>query len=575
MKKGKKLFDMSKALYKGNFRYLAGFVSLISIISVLMALIDPIILRIVFDALESGESMKVFRVCIQASVITAIFFVLCYIQNCYCDIWLYRLIGNGNSKSFINYHALPYGEKRSQYEEGDALNRINTGVEGLAYMWLFLSLIVSNVISSLFISALALTTSLWIIVLASVLFLFTFLRTWYQSKKNMVFSVRQQELGGIREGNIHTLVYEMEFLVMTGTYELIKSRYTVVRDKIWDIDKKRVYLSVWLDALEEAVKGTFRALLAFLLFPLKNKAAISTGQLVSSFSMYDSLYNNLCFLRRPVTTLPQQLVPIRSLNEMLGLHRDSQKAVQGEERISVPVIDIKNVTFKQGDKEILKEISLEIYRGQKVAIIGHNGCGKSTLLRVILGLYAPASGYSAIMGKNSAQATNADIRSLVSFIPSCSQLFAQSARWNIESGAEDEELGNVERIAEMLMIKQETESFLTKNAAELSGGQAQRTNIARAMIHKTQVILADEPGASLDNQMGETIIQQIISGAETVLAITHHPSQLKYFDRVIIMEYGRITADLTVDELQGNSSYNQWLGVWNTDDDAAVYSISG
>lgn len=552
-----KIIDMSKNLYRGNIRYLVGFILLISVTSVLMALIDPIILCIIFDALESGESRKVFTICTQASIITAIIVALCYIQNCYCDIWLYRLIGNGNGKSFIKYHNLPYGEKKLQYEEGDVFNRITSGVEGLAYIWLFLSLIVNNILSSLLISVLALTTSIWIIVLAVVLFLFTFIRTWYESKKNTVFSIQQQELEGIREGNIYNLIHNMELLAMTGSAELSKKRYIDSRDRIWEVEKKRVYLSVWLDALEEAVKGIFRGLLAFLIFPLKITEVISTGQVVSSFSIYDSLYNNLCYLRRPITNLPRQLVPVRRLNEMLSLQRTGiEKVPRHEEE---PIIDIKNVTLKMGDKEILKNISLEIYKGQKVAIIGQNGCGKSTLLRVILGLYAPEFGYSAVIGNNSAHLTPSAMRQLISFIPSRNQLFSQSAHWNIETGAEDEEMEKVESIAKTLLIEQKSGGFLKKNAEELSGGQAQRVNIARALIHKTPIIVADEPGASLDNQMGEQVVKEIISAGETVLVVTHHTSHIKYFDRVIVMEDGRIAADLSLDELRQHYFYDKWL----------------
>ncbi len=558
MKENTKIFNMSKKLYQGNIQYLAGFVLLISVISVLIALIDPIILRIIFDALEGGESGKVFAVCVQASVITAVFFALCYIQNCYCDIWLYRLIGNGNGKSFIKYHHLPYGEKMSKYEEGDVVNRINSGGEGLAYVWLFSSLIVSYIVSSLIISALAVTTTAWIIVLAAGLFLFTFFRTWYEGKKNMAFSARQQELAGIRESSAHTLVNNMEFLVMTGTVGLVKDRYTDVRDGIWAVEKARVYISVWLDALEDAIKGTFRGLLAFLLFPLKSTGGISTGQVVSSFSIYDGLYNNLYFLRRPITTLPRHLVPVRRLDEMLSLRRENPGEMLEQER--KPVIEVRNVTLTLGDKEILKNVSLEIYPGQKVAIVGQNGCGKSTLLKVILGLYAPGTGYSTVLGNSSAHSLSGAMRPLVAFVPSRSQLFSQSARWNIETGAESDEIENVESVAKTLVIEQGAEGFLDKQALELSGGQAQRVNIARAMIHKTPVILADEPGASLDSQMGEQVVREIITGAETVVAVTHHPSHIKYFDRVIVMEDGRIVADVSIDELQCQKAYEKWLG---------------
>ena len=558
MKNNTKFLNMSKKLYKGNMRYLAGFILLISVISVLMAIMDPIILRIVFDALESGDSRKVFMVCLEASIITVGFLILCYIQNCYCDIWLYRLVGNGNSKSFIKYHSLPYGEKISRHDEGDAFNRISTGVEGLAYVWLFLSLIVSGVLSSIFISALAVTTSVWIIVLAVMLFLFTFIRASYESKRNMTFSTEQQELGGIRESSIYALIHNMEFLAMTGTEDILREQYTKARNRIWDVEKRRTYLAVWLDAVEEAVRGTFRGLLSFFVFQLKSTETISTGQVVSSFSIYDSLYTNLCFLRRPITAMPQQFVPVQRLDEILSLQRENACGKPAPEK--TPVISMKNVSLKLGDREVLKNVSFEIFKGQKIALVGQNGCGKSTLLRVILGLYAPEAGSSAVMGNASACMAYSDIRALISFIPSRSQLFSQSSRWNIETGADDEEINNVDDIAKTLMIQENADDFLDKNTGELSGGQAQRVNIARAMVHKTPIILADEPAASLDNQMGLQVVKKIVSSAETVVVVTHNPSHIKYFDRVIVMEGGMVAANISASELKDNDSYNKWLG---------------
>lgn len=88
------------------------------------------------------------------------------------------------------------------------------------------------------------------------------------------------------------------------------------------------------------------------------------------------------------------------------------------------------------------------------------------------------------------------------------------------------------------------EQPLDKLATTLSGGQAQRVNIARGLIHKTPLLLADEPVSGVSKAQGETIIKNIIDVSETTIIVTHNPDHLKFFSRIVLLEDGKIAASV-------------------------------
>lgn len=558
MKNKNRLLSISKDLFKGNIRYLIIFVSLIGGLGLFMPLMDPLLMQYIFDALENGNYETIILACIKVSIFILVTFILAYFQYCYCDIWLYRLVGNGNSKSLNKYHLIPYGEKRLEYEEGDVFNRINSGVESVAYVWLFIMLIIFNVVSLIVLSVLGMKTSLWIMLFSMILFLIVTLCTKVEIKKNIKYAEREQELKSIQENNLYRLIDNMEFFKMTGTSEVIRKEYTDNRDEIWSIQKNRTYLSIYFEIVQSFFKEIFYGMIALILFPVKSSNLISLGQLTASFSIYDSLFATLCNLRKPITNLPKIIIPVYRLDEMLKLSREN---IENNMSIDNNVaIKIEKLSLELSGKNILNDIELKIKDGEKVAIIGKNGCGKSTLLKVILGLYYPTVGTCNVKNQNVA-IMNYDIkRSIFSFIPSKTQLFNQSSRWNIETGADYDELNKMEQISKMLQIDSEDNGFIKENTNRLSGGQAQRVSIARSFIHQADILVADEPGASLDNKMGNSVISEITSKRCTIIVVTHNPEHLKYFDRIIVMNNGNIVADGNIEELKINEYYKNWLG---------------
>lgn len=208
-------------------------------------------------------------------------------------------------------------------------------------------------------------------------------------------------------------------------------------------------------------------------------------------------------------------------------------------------------TYRTGKVEALVDISLEIARGSFVALVGPSGCGKSTLLNLIGAVDTPSSGdiwlgSEPITSLSDRQLT--DIRrTRVGFVFQFFNLL--STLTVFENVAVPLELSGVpanqvdERVTALLDrvgIKHRSKFY----PQELSGGEMQRTAIARALIHKPEIIVADEPTGNLDSDNGATILTLLrslaVENGQTVVMATHSREAAEIADRVVEMKDGRI-----------------------------------
>ncbi|MDV7104856.1 type I secretion system permease/ATPase [Vibrio sp. TH_r3] len=231
---------------------------------------------------------------------------------------------------------------------------------------------------------------------------------------------------------------------------------------------------------------------------------------------------------------------------------------EGKRYIHRPIIqgkiELDRVTFKYPDSEMasIRDVSLTIHPGEKVAIIGRIGSGKTTLERLIMGLYKPTEGHVRIDDTDIAQLHHVDIRRNIGCVPQESLLFFGSIRDNITLGqtlVDDREIMDAANRAGVTVFTQQDPAGLERQVGEggmlLSGGQRQSVSIARALLGRPPVLLMDEPTSAMDNRTEIRIKNQLgqLRKDETLILITHKTTMLDIVDRVIIMEKGAIIAD--------------------------------
>ncbi|MBD0786037.1 type I secretion system permease/ATPase [Vibrio sp. Y2-5] len=217
-------------------------------------------------------------------------------------------------------------------------------------------------------------------------------------------------------------------------------------------------------------------------------------------------------------------------------------------------IELDKVTFHYPDSPIasIRDLSLTINPGEKVAIIGRIGSGKTTLERLIMGLYQPTEGHVRIDDTDIAQLHHIDIRRNIGCVPQESVLFYGSIRDNITLGrplVDDREVMDAANRAGVTVFTQQDPAGLERQVGEggllLSGGQRQAVSIARALLGRPPVLLMDEPTSAMDNRSEMHIKNQMkqLTPSETLIVITHKTSMLDIVERVIVMEKGTIIAD--------------------------------
>ncbi len=210
--------------------------------------------------------------------------------------------------------------------------------------------------------------------------------------------------------------------------------------------------------------------------------------------------------------------------------------------------DISHISFSYDTKPILQDISLTIHSGERIGIVGESGCGKSTLLKILAGLLPPSSGSVSILGKSAPS----DIRKHVSVVMQTAMLLPMTIFENIALGHDYSE-DSVRKVLEQVSLLEWVDSlpdgihtYLGDRADELSGGQAQRLAIARAMCKEAPLLLLDEPTASLDASTAASVMASLdacTTGSSrdlTIVHVTHQVEYLKGYDRILRMEGGKL-----------------------------------
>lgn len=240
----------------------------------------------------------------------------------------------------------------------------------------------------------------------------------------------------------------------------------------------------------------------------------------------------------------------KRINEFLSIEPE----IKNQATDPVPIsgeISFENVHFTYPDTGVkaLSGVSFHLKKGEKMAVVGRTASGKSTLADLLVRMYDPDEGNIKIDGKDIREHDLGNLRRRIGYVPQDVFLFSDSIENNIAFGSGKPDRSQIEKVASHAAVKDDIESLphsfetlVGERGVTLSGGQKQRISIARAMLKNPDILVLDDCLSAVDTRTEQKILDYFsreLSG-KTVVLITHRVSQLIDFDKIIVLENGKL-----------------------------------
>ncbi len=308
-------------------------------------------------------------------------------------------------------------------------------------------------------------------------------------------------------------------------------------------------------ALHAQVQRTLTGIAGILVLVIGGAAvargAMSLGQFVTFYVAAGMFYANVDSL---ASSIPELLAGNASL---VTLHRfladgDPEPYSGTKHVVFDGSVEIRGVTFGYDHTPVLRDVDLVIPRGAQIAIIGPNGAGKSTLVHLLLGFYRPQTGHVLASGVPLEEIDLRSLRRSIGVVPQRPQFFSGTVRENIAYGSPDATQDEIDAAARASLadeviarLPQGYDTMIGDQGVRLSGGEAQRLAIARAVIGKPSLLILDEP----TNHLDVAAIRRLMTGLASredgpaLVVISHDPSVVEFAAHIYRLEHGTLRAE--------------------------------
>jgi len=354
------------------------------------------------------------------------------------------------------------------------------------------------------------------------------------------------------DGAVVEVMSGLETVRALDTIKFETSRVDDIAESLRVKEIKHHIQMAFYDAGKYLNEGFFYILVISISIIFAANGAISQGDVLTYSILFLSILQPLRDIHRILDEAHESSILTNDLYELQNLPVDpsfTAKAYTQNIPVNKDIISVKNLSFTYKNQPVLRNISLEIKKGEHLGIVGSSGSGKSTFIKLMLRLHHNYEGEISIIGNDLHALDRKTLAKMIAYVPQKPYVFSGSIRDNLTYGIShtisDDELVKVSKLA---AIYDEIETMGGFNAvvheqgSNLSGGQRQRIALARVMLRKPQLIIFDEATSALDNE-NEALIQknlEKIFAKTAIITIAHRLTTLRNSDRIIVFENGKI-----------------------------------
>ncbi|RBW42473.1 type I secretion system permease/ATPase [Psychromonas sp. B3M02] len=363
------------------------------------------------------------------------------------------------------------------------------------------------------------------------------------------------KFSGLRHGHLVESLSSLESIKANGAEGLIQHTWQqmVGHTAKWQLKVKMITNSV-SNVSSFVIQASVIAVIVLGVYRV-SEGLISMGAIIAAVMLSSRAIGPMARIAALMTRYNQTMSSLRQIDGIMEQesefenkgHLVSRNKLEGN-------IECEQVSFKypNSEKTALYPFSLKIKPNEKVAIIGRNGSGKTTLAKLILGLYKPSSGSIRYDGLHQEQIHPSDLRSNIGYLPQDITLFHGTIKDNILFGTRQVTEYQLLRAAQLSgvclftdLASEGLDLQVGEGGISLSRGQRQAVALARTILNDPQILLLDEPTASLDARAEKQFINSMKQTVKnrSMLLITHKMHLLQLVDRIIIVDNGKIVAD--------------------------------
>lgn len=560
----KKVLDYIK-----KYKILVALSLIFAAVTVALTLYVPILTGRAVDFIIGKGNVdfdSLIKIAVEIVVIVAITAVLQWLMSICNNKITYGVVRDIRNEAFEKIERMPLSYIDT-HEHGDIVSRIIADVDTFADGLLMgFTQAFTGIITIFGTLIFMVTINFKITILVVLVTPLSLVIANFIAKRTYKLFRKQSEIKGKQTGIINEMIGNQKVVKAYSKEADVLERFDEINDELQKVSLKAIFYSSttnpatrFVNAMVYAVVGIVGAIFAI-------NGHISVGAL-SSFLSYANQYTKpFNEISSVITELQNALACAARIFDLIYEKSEEPDKEGAIESLSIDgTVSLKNVNFSYvPDKKLIENFSLDVKKGQKIAIVGPTGCGKTTLINLLMRFYDVNSGSISISGENIMDMTRDTLRSSYGMVLQETWLKAGTIKENLMMGNESATMDEVIEAAKashahsfIRRLENGYDTYIGEDGGSLSQGQKQLLCIARVMLTKPPMLILDEATSSIDTRT-EIKIQEafnILMKGRTSFIVAHRLSTIREADVILVMKDGNIIEQGNHDELMEKGGF--------------------